>query len=350
MSQIQQRKDDHLRICLEEEVESGMATGLGGYRLEYDALPEIDLDDVDLSTSLLGKDLAAPLIIGSMTGGSEWAGEINDRLGRVAARLGIGMALGSQRAMLKHPDVTRSFAVREAAPDLPLLIGNIGAVQLNYGVTQDDLETLVRSVDADGLYFHLNPLQEAIQPEGDTSFKDLLPKMHRAIEELSVPALAKEVGSGISGRTARKLAKLPLAGIEASGVGGTSWARVEAYRAAPESASAQLGQRLRGFGIPTADSILQCRDAFPDRVVIGSGGLRTGMDIAISLALGADAVALARPALEAASKSEEEAERFLSTLIHELRVICFCTGARNIEELRQRQIFHLNAAHQWQSL
>ncbi len=338
MSQLQQRKDDHLRICLEEEVDSGTTTGFANLRLEYDALPEIDLDDVDLSVEFLGKTLKAPILIGSMTGGSDWAGTLNLRIARVAAKFGLGMALGSQRAMLKHPDTTPSFAVREEAPDLPLLLGNIGAVQLNYGVTHNDLNTLVESVKADGLFFHLNPLQEAIQPEGDTRFKGLLTQMKEAMEAMPFPCLVKEVGAGISERSARKLAQLPLAGIEASGVGGTSWARVEGYRAEPNSSFATLGERLKGFGIPTTQAIQHCRNAFPNRPVIGSGGIRTGTDVALSIALGADIAALARPVLEAASQSEEALEQFFHSLLHELRVICFCTGARNIQELRNVRV------------
>ena len=246
MSILQQRKDEHLQVCLEENVESGITPGLAGYRLEYDALPEINLDDIDLSVELLGKKLAAPILIGSMTGGSDWAGELNHRIAKVAAKLGLGMALGSQRAMLKHPATTQSFAVRETAPDLPLLIGNIGAVQLNYGVTLNDLNHLVEAIKADGLYFHLNPLQEAIQPEGDTRFRNLLPQMQAAMEALPFPCLVKEVGAGISERTAQKLAKLPIAAVEASGVGGTSWARVEGYRAEPQS-SLSAADRSRGI-------------------------------------------------------------------------------------------------------
>lgn len=335
MSLLQKRKDEHLQICLEKEVESGMSSGLSRYQLEYDAVPEIDLEDVDLSVEFLGKRLSAPILIGSMTGGSEWAGTLNKRLARVAAKLGLGMALGSQRAMLSHPETMASFAVRHDAPHLPLLLGNIGAVQLNYGVSLNQLRYLVETVQADGLFFHLNPLQEAIQPEGDTRFRNLLPKMKHAIHELPFPCLIKEVGAGISSRSAQKLAQLPIAAIEASGVGGTSWARVEGYRASPQSESAQLGERLRGFGIPTDLAIQHCRQAFPDRPVIGSGGIRNGSDIAVAIALGADLVAMARPTLEAASQSEEVLEVFLSTLIHELRVICFCTGASNIQELQK---------------
>lgn len=338
MSLLQQRKDDHLRICLEEDVDSGITAGFAELRLEYDALPELDLDDVDLSVGFLGKKLKAPILIGSMTGGSDWAGDLNRRIARVAAKFGVGMALGSQRAMLKHPETTASFAVRDEAPELPLLIGNIGAVQLNYGVTHSDLNTLVESVQADGLFFHLNPLQEAIQPEGDTRFKNLLPQMKEAIEAMPFPCLVKEVGAGISERSARKLAELPIAAIEASGVGGTSWARVEGYRAEANSSFAMLGERLKGFGVPTTQAIQHCRSAFPSRPVIGSGGIRTGMDVALSIALGADIAALARPVLEAAAKSEEALEEFFHNLIHELRVICFCTGARTIRDLQNVRV------------
>lgn len=338
MSQIQQRKDDHLRICLEENVDSEQPTGLQRYRLEYDALPEVDLEDVDLSVEVLGKKLRAPLLIGSMTGGSKWAGELNMRIARAAAKVGIGMGLGSQRAMLKHKEVVSSFQVRQAAPELPLLLGNIGAVQLNYDVTHDDLQTLVRSVEADGLFFHLNPLQEAVQPEGDTRFVGLFEKMKQAVEAMPFPCVAKEVGAGISERSAQKLAKMSLAGIEASGVGGTSWARVEGYRAEDKSHSAILGERLKGFGVPTDQSIRHCRHAFGDRLVIGSGGIKNGSDAAVAIALGADVVAMARPVLKAAAESEEAVVAFLEAVIQELRVICFCTGAKNIAELQQVRV------------
>ena len=304
-------------------------------------MPEVDLEAIDLSVTVLGKKLSAPILIGSMTGGSEWAGELNHRIARVAARLGLGMGLGSQRAMLKHRETASTFAVRETTPDVPLLLGNIGAVQLNYGVTQSDLEWLVERVQADGLFFHLNPLQEAIQPEGDTRFSNLLPQMQEIMKALPFPCVVKEVGAGISPRTARKLAQLPLAGVEASGVGGTSWARVEGYRAAEGTVHATLGERLRAFGTPTDASIRACRAAFPEQLVIGSGGVRTGMDVAVALALGADAVALARPVLEAAQESEEALEHFLTTLIHELRVLCFCTGSASIADLKQVRLFRM---------
>jgi isopentenyl-diphosphate delta-isomerase len=337
---VVQRKDHHLDLCLHEDVGSrGPATGLGGFTLEYDALPEVDLDAVDLSITLLGKRLRAPIVIGAMTGGTERAGTINRRLARAAARTGVGMALGSQRAMIVRPELAPTFAVRDAAPELPLLVANVGAVQLNYGVTAADLRRAIEAVGADAINFHLNALQEAIQPEGDTRFAGLFEKMAAAIPAIGVPALAKEVGAGISERAAKKLARLPLAGIEVAGVGGTSWARVESYRAPEGSIQAEIGRRLAGFGVPTAASVGICRAALgTERAVVASGGIRHGMDVAVALALGADAAALAKPLLEAADQSEDAAVHALETLIHELRVIAFCCGARTAAELRRTRV------------
>jgi isopentenyl-diphosphate delta-isomerase len=334
---IARRKDAHLDLCLHEEVGSdGVATGLGGYGLEYDALPEMDLGEVDLATSLLGVALRAPIVIGAMTGGTERAANVNRHLARAAARLGLGMALGSQRAMIVTPALAPTFAVRDAAPDLPLLFGNVGAVQLNYGIGTPEIRRALASVGADALFFHLNPLQEAIQPEGDTRFRGIAQRLADTIGEIGVPALVKEVGAGISARAAAKLARLPLAGVEAAGVGGTSWAKVESLRAPAESAQASAGRALAGLGVPTAASVRICRRAFgPERVVIASGGIRTGMDVAVALALGADAVALARPLLQAAEQGEDAVVLALEALLYELRVILFCTGARNLDELRR---------------
>lgn len=339
------RKDAHLDLCLNRDVGSSATTGLGAYTFEYDALPEIDLGAVDLSVEVLGKKLAAPIIIGAMTGGTPRAGEVNRRLARAAATVGVGMALGSQRAMIVRPDLAETFVVRDAAPDLPLLFANVGAVQLNYGVSAADIGKAIDAVGADALNFHLNPLQEAIQPEGDTRFAGLQAKLAETIEQLSVPCLVKEVGAGIGPRAAAKLARLPLAGVETAGTGGTSWARVESYRAPDESAQAVVGRRLAGFGIPTAASVRACREAFgPDRVVIASGGVRSAMDIAVAIALGATAGALARPLLHAAHESEDAAVRVLETLIYELKVICFCVGASTVTELCKARLVATGSA------
>ncbi len=331
---VARRKDHHIDICLDEDVGSGAVTGLGGFRLEYDALPEIDLDAVDLSVSVLGRRLSAPIVVGAMTGGTDRASQLNRTLARAAAKVGIGMALGSQRAMVVDPALASTFAVRDVAPDLPLVFGNIGAVQLNYGVDVAAIRRALEAVGADALNVHLNALQEAIQPEGDTRFSGLRQRLADAIPALGVPVFAKEVGAGISQRAARKLAGLPLAGIECAGVGGTSWAKVESFRAPEGSVKAEVGRRLAGFGIPTADSIPICRQAFGERLVIASGGIRTGMDAAVALALGADVVALAKPLLDAAERGEDACVRALETLIHELAVICFCCGVTSPQDLR----------------
>ena len=340
---LEKRKDAHLDVVLNEAVgSSGAAVGLGRYTLEYDALPEIDLDDVDLGLELFEVKLEAPIVIGAMTGGTDRAKEVNETLAKVAARMGLGMALGSQRAMIVKPELTPSFAVREAAPDLRLLFGNVGAVQLNYGVDAAQIAKALEDVGANAVNLHLNPLQEAIQPEGDTRFGGLLDKIAELAQELDVPVVLKEVGAGISQRTAAKIADLPVDGVEVAGTGGTSWAKVESFRAPPQSVQAEVGRRLAGFGMRTADSIPICRAAMGERIVIGSGGIRTGMDVAVALALGADAVALAKPLLEAAMKGEDALAHALETLIYELKVICFCTGARSIAELRQVRVFRVD--------
>ena len=336
-SHIGQRKDAHLDLCQDGQVEaSSPSLGLGRYTLEYDALPEVDLEDVDLSVTLLGKRLTAPLIIGAMTGGTPRARQINQRLARAAARVGVGMALGSQRAMIADPSLTPTYKVRDAAPDLPLLFGNVGAVQFNMGITADQVADAIQAVEADALNLHLNPLQEAIQPEGDTRFCGLTDKLRLALAALApLPCLVKEVGAGIGPRTAGKLADLPLAGVECSGTGGTSWARVESMRAMAGSAAQSAGRVLAGFGVPTDRSILNCRGARADWTIVASGGVRTGLDVAVALALGADAAAMARPLLVAAVESEETVVNTLESVIYQLRVICFCTGARDIAALKQ---------------
>lgn len=333
------RKDSHLELALGREVEfpAGDATGFGALRFDHDALPELDLAQVDPRATLLGRPLAAPLVVGAMTGGTPRAGELNRRLALAAARCRVGFALGSQRKALADRSTRATYDVRQAAPDLPLLFGNVGAVQLNYGVGLAELKRLVADVGCDAMNLHLNPLQEAIQPEGDTRFSALLPKLRALVPELGVPVIVKEVGAGISATTAAKLAGLPIAGVEVAGVGGTSWSRIESYRTA-DPVQRSVGELFSRWGIPTTESIVACRQAFPDRVVIASGGIRNGIEVAKAIALGADAAALALPILRAAERSVDDAAQAIARVVAELRTAMFLTGSRTVADLRARRL------------
>jgi isopentenyl-diphosphate delta-isomerase len=343
IDQTVDRKDSHLSICLEEDIDYSAqgSNGFASYRFDHDALPEIDYAKINLAIELFGKKLSAPLIVGAMTGGTSRAGEINRRLALAAEICQVGFALGSQRKLLKNSgsksedaEILKSYDVRNHAPKIPLLFGNVGAVQLNYGVTARQLRTLIDSTGCDAFNFHLNPLQEAIQPEGDRNFSSLIPKLKDAIPELGVPVLLKEVGAGISATTARKIKSIPFQGIETAGMGGTSWSKIEALRSS-DPAGAATGRLFAQWGIPTAESLLHCRSEFPERVVICSGGIRNGIEAAKAIALGADAVALALPFLKAAEKSVDDAVLAIQQVITELRTVLFITGMGSVAELRK---------------
>ncbi len=335
------RKDSHLALCLTERVEytSAGGNGFGDLRFEHDALPEIDKAAVSTEIELLGKRLAAPLVVGSMTGGTPRAGELNRRLALAAEVCGVGFALGSQRKMLGDPSARGTYAVREAAPRLPLLFGNVGAVQLNYGVGVPELRRLIDGVGCDAFFFHLNPLQEAIQPEGDTRFSGLVAKLRAVVPELGVPVLLKEVGAGISRATALKIREIPVAGVEVAGTGGTSWSKIESLRTA-DPVQRSTGELFARWGIPTTESIAICRSVLPDRVVIASGGIRDGIEVAKAIALGADAAAMALPFLRAAEQSIDAAVLAIRCVIEELRTAMFLTGCRTVSELAQRTLVH----------
>ena len=327
------RKSEHLRISLEEDVRfRGLTTDLERYRFLHRALPEISRDEIELATTLLGKELRAPLLISSMTGGTEEAAEINRNLARAAQAYGLGMGVGSQRAALEEPSLDYTYRVRDVAPDI-LLLANLGAVQLNYGYGVEECRRAVEMIGADALILHLNPLQEALQPEGNTDFAGLLAKIEALCRALEVPVVVKEVGWGISEEVARLLAEAGVAAIDVAGAGGTSWSEVEMRRAESESAR-RIAESFADWGIPTAESIQMARRGAPRTTIIASGGIRTGVDVAKAIALGADAAGMASPFLKPATVSAEAVGERIREVLEELRTAMFCVGAKNLQELR----------------
>ncbi len=331
--QTTQRKDDHLRITLEEAVEAKVSAGFERYRLPHTALPDLSLEQVETATTFLGKRLAFPFIIASMTGGTPWGGRLNRRLAEAAQHFGVGMGLGSTRAAIENPQVLESFRVRRYAPDI-LLMANLGAVQLNRGYGVEACRRIVDAVEADALILHLNPLQEALQPEGDTDFSALLPKIERLCRTLEVPVLAKEVGFGIGAEVGRRLVEAGVAAIDVAGAGGTSWAAVEAFRA-KDAVQREVAFAFRNWGIPTAEAVREVRAALPKVPLIASGGLRSGLDVAKALALGADAASMALPLLRAAAESEAALHHRLEVIRRELQVAMFACGAEDVAALRR---------------
>lgn len=330
------RKRRHIDVCLDGDVGyQGLTTGLERYRLPYNALTQTNLDDIDLGTRFLGAWLRAPLLVGAMTGGAELSGTINRNLAAAAQRLGIGMMLGSQRVMLDSARGERaaaSFAVRDVAPDV-LLFGNIGLSQL----TKDAVPDIVRALDrvgANALAVHTNPLQEAVQRNGDTQFAGSLDRLHDLAGGLGYPVLLKEVGHGIGAAAVAELLRLtgepPVAAIDVAGAGGTSWSRVEQLVRYGELRYPGLAD----WGIPTAQAIREVRAALPEIPLVASGGIRSGSDAAKALALGADVVAVARPLLPAAIQSAEAVTAWLQRFIDELRICLHGCGTADLPALR----------------
>lgn len=336
------RKSQHLDIVLRGDVGShSVTTGLERVRFEHAALPEMALADVDLSTNFLNRRLGAPLLVSSMTGGPERADGINRAIAEAAQNLGIAFGVGSQRVALEGD--TAALArfgfgrhLRDAAPDVPIL-ANFGAAQL---ADWDGAEMARRAIDmigADALIVHLNPLQEVVQPEGDRDWRGLIVRLEALQRASPVPVIVKEVGAGISGALARRLWEVGIRIIDVAGAGGTSWAAVEAERAASARAKA-IAAPFRDWGIPTARAITDVRAACPSATLIASGGLKDGLDVARSIRLGADLAGFAGGILEAALDGAPALADRLGVLVEQLRIACFCTGSRNLAELRQARL------------
>ena len=333
---IETRKRRHIDVCLQDEVSyCGVTTGLERFWLPYNALTQTNLAHVDLSTTFLGVALEAPVLIGAMTGGADMSATINRNLAAAAQRLGIGMMLGSQRIMLDSVLGERaadSFSVRDVAPDV-LLLGNIGLAQLTKAAIPDVAKALDR-VGADALAVHTNPLQEAVQHNGDTDFSGSFERLRDVAQSLPYPVMLKEVGHGIGAAAVEQLVapsgEPPVAAIDVAGAGGTSWSRVEQF--------VRYGRvrhpDLADWGVPTARAVIEVRKALPAIPLVASGGIRTGMDAAKALALGADVVAVARPLLAPAIESADAAADWLQRFIEELRICLHGCGATDLPALR----------------
>jgi isopentenyl-diphosphate delta-isomerase len=329
----EKRKADHIRINLEQDVQfKRLSSGLEQYFFMHQALPELDLATIDTSVRVFDKHLDSPLLISSMTGGTAEARTINRTLAAAAQEAGIAMGLGSMRAAIEDESLATTYQVRDVAPDI-LLFANLGAVQLNYRYGLAQCERAVELCEADALILHFNALQEAVQPEGDGNFAHLLDKVELICRQLPVPVIAKEVGWGFSREAARMLAEAGVAAIDVAGAGGTSWSQVEMHRA-PTARHARVAGAFIDWGIPTAVSIRYCREVAPDLPVFASGGIRNGIEVAKSIALGATLVGLAGDFLRAADRDGVEGVLELAGAIgDELRVAMFCSGAGDLAAL-----------------
>jgi isopentenyl-diphosphate delta-isomerase len=345
---IEKRKQRHIRLSLEENVQADIGTGFEDVRLIHRALPEIDLADVETGTELFGRRLSSPLIISAITGGTEYAKELNETLATAAEEHGIGIGVGSQRIAIENPSVENTFSVvREKAPT-SLVLGNIGCPQLSLGWGVDEARRSVEMVQADALAIHMNPLQEAVQVDGDTNYSGVIEKVREVVEGVDVPVVMKETGCGIAHEEAEKLEKAGVEGLELSGTGGTSWAAVEYHIAKEEGKRDQehLGEAMWNWGIPTAVSLVETSQSTGLKI-IASGGMRTGVEMAKAIAIGAEAVGIARPFLEKAVEGPEALKMHIENILLEFRTAMFLVGARNVTELKRVPVVVMGRTAEW---
>ncbi|MEM2321062.1 MAG: type 2 isopentenyl-diphosphate Delta-isomerase [Candidatus Bathyarchaeia archaeon] len=346
---IEDRKNDHIRICVECDVEAKKATtGFEEVFLIHRATPEINLSEVRTEAVFLGHKFSAPIIVEAMTGGTERALEINAIIAEAIEELGLGMGVGSQRAAIEKPSLERTYRiVRERAPNA-FVIANIGGAQLAAGYGVKEIKLMVDMIDADALAVHLNPLQEAIQPEGEAVYAGILRRIGELASRIDIPLIVKETGCGVSYEVAGMLERAGVSCIDVAGAGGTSWAAVEYHRAAErgDNRGRELGLLLWDWGIPTVVSLVEVVHSVKIPV-IASGGVRSGLDVAKAIALGASMAGLARPILLAALKGPEGTRRALGSLVNQLRCVMFLTGARSIEDLKRVPLVIIGRTADW---
>lgn len=334
MTDITTRKDQHLDVILSGRARHGLDNGFAAVRFVHEALPDLDHGKIDLGADFLGRRLKAPLLISSMTGGPARAEAINARLAEAAQYLGICLAVGSQRAALhNHGASGLDMALRLRAPDTPIL-ANIGAAQLTRGFGVDEARRVLDMIAADALIVHLNPLQEACQPEGDRDWWGVGAALEALVKTLDAPVVVKETGAGMSAATAKRLLSMGVAAVDVAGAGGSNWATVEGERSESTADKAHAAA-FADWGIPTAQAIAEVRAACPRATIIGSGGIRDGVEAAKAIRLGADMVGQAAGVLTAATISTEAVVEHFQTVIRQLRTVCFCTGSANLTALRK---------------
>jgi len=345
--QTEGRKADHLQICLDETVQARRVTsGFEDVSFVHRALPETDKDKIELSTSIFNHKLKAPLIVGAMTGGTEKAKKINALLAETVETLGLGMGVGSQRVAIEDPRLEETFSIARKKAPTAFLVANIGGPQLVKGHGVKESRKAVDMINADALAIHLNPLQEAIQPEGEPNYKGVLAKIGEITHELDVPVIVKETGAGMAAEEAKMLESVGVAGIDVAGAGGTSWAAVEYYRSkmSENIVNAKLGKTFWDWGIPTVVSIVEVSKS-TNIPIIASGGIRTGIDVVKSISLGAEVAGLAQPLLKPALNGEIKIT--LQTLIKEFKTAMFLIGVNSIKTLKSTPLIITGRTAEW---
>ena len=347
--ETRKRKAEHIRISLNQNVQARrVTTGFEDVHFVHKALPEVDKQKVNLSTTVFEHKFTAPLIVGAITGGTSEAMKINSVIADAVEELGLGMGVGSQRAAIEDKKLENTFAVVRKNAPTAYLIANLGGVQLVNGYGLKEARRAIEMIDADAIAIHLNPLQEAVQPEGQTRFEGILLRIHEIAERLDKPVIAKETGAGIAAGEAKKLESAGVKGIDVSGAGGTSWAAVEYYRARERRNSSQrrLGDVFWDWGIPTAASIVEVSKT-AKVPVISSGGIRDGVDVAKALGLGASLASLSQPMLHAAVRGVKETVDALSLLMEELRNVMFLVGAESVRDLQKAPLVVTGKTAEW---
>jgi len=348
-TETRKRKAEHIRISLNQNVQARKATtGFEDIHFVHKALPEIDKQKIDLSTTVFNHKFAAPLIVGAITGGTPEATKINATIAEAVGELGLGMGVGSQRAAIEDRKLEKTFSIARKKAPTAFLIANIGGAQLVRGYGLKEAKKAVEMIEADAIAIHLNPLQEAVQTEGQTCFKRVLEKMGEIAKELDEPVIAKETGAGIAAEEAKKLEDVGVRGIDVSGAGGTSFAAVEYYRARGQRNSFQrrLGDVFWDWGIPTAISLVEVSQTVSIPIT-ASGGIRDGVEMAKALALGASLTSLSQPVLKEAVKGVKETKSVLSLLIEELRNSMFLVGANSVQALRKKPLVLTGRTAEW---